>query len=82
MPSERATTRETNMTVFSPQLYGEDATREYDWEASVRDLGAGAGSIICPSCCVGHDYNDEVPYDREDDGCVECKNTGRVMVSI
>ena len=68
--------------VYDFSLFGEDDMREYEWEDDVLILDGIAGSIVCPSCEVGENYNHDEPYDYEAGGCVECKNTGRVLVSI
>lgn len=78
-----ASETQLTMVIFNACYYGDGATgytREYEWEAQIVDLGCGAGRIRCPGC-------DSEPIDEEDRdnhnlACVECKDTGFVLVSI
>lgn len=75
----------SEVTVYQRVAYGspdKEVIRDYEWQdTSIRDLGCGAGSIACPACGVGEDYNDTNPYNRLS-GCIECKNSGRVLVCL
>lgn len=84
MAAKRKMTVTTKMRVFNSQFYGGDETgypREYEWDEEVEDLGCGAGRIPCPGCCADGPISDD-ERDNDDLGCVECKDTGRVLVSI
>lgn len=72
------------MRVYDRAFYGSDADghmREYEWDERVEDLGCGAGRIPCPGCEADGPVSDD-ERDNDDLACVECKDTGFVLVSI
>ena len=74
----------TKMRIYDTCFYGDDATgyaREYEWDEEVEDLGCGAGRIPCPGCEASWPVADD-ERDNDDLECIECKDTGFVLVSI
>lgn len=72
------------MRIYDRTYFGTDEQgylREYEWDEDVVDLGVGAGRIPCPGCeCDGPTPGEERNNDSLE--CVECKDTGFVLVSI
>lgn len=74
----------TKMRIFDRAFYGNDETghiQEYEWSEFVEDIGCGAGRIPCPGCGADGPVDDT---SRNNDAldCIECKDTGFVLVSI
>jgi len=60
-------------------------SRETQVAVDVEDLGCGAGRIVCRECGGDGDglkCHPEPELHPEGFACVECKGTGRVLVSI
>jgi hypothetical protein len=67
------------MTVFGGWL------RETAIEAEIIDRGAGAGEIVCLECGGDGDWTKFHPEPEtlaEPLKCVDCKGTGRILVSM
>jgi hypothetical protein len=60
-------------------------SRETEVVVDVEHLGCGAGRIVCRECGGDGDwlkYHPESELHPEGFPCVECKGTGRVLVSV
>lgn len=60
--------------------------RETAIELEVVDLGCGAGQITCPECGGDGDWKkfhpDPTIFGDDPYPCVDCKGTGKVLISI
>lgn len=73
----------TEMRIYDSTFFGDGATgytKEYEWDAEVEIVGGIAGKTPCPGCMGEPCPEDE--RDNTDLGCIECKDTGFVLVSI
>lgn len=68
------------MTVYEQTTYSDDTVQHFTWEADI-DVSSGiAGHVECQEC-LGEPI-DECDRDNSNLGCVSCKDTGRIWVSI
>jgi hypothetical protein len=60
-------------------------SRDTEVEVDVEDLGCGAGRIVCRECGGDGDwtkFHPEPELHPEGIPCIECKGTGRALVSV